>query len=141
MTHIDPTREAFAALAKTPLEGAVQMLNLLRFRDRAAYEEGKAPREGMTGAEAYKEYARSSEPFFKGVGGRIAWSGKPVAPVIGPEGEVWHAGFLAEYPSKDAFVRMVKDEGYQAIVHHRQAAVLDSRLYCFAKGEAGRVFG
>ncbi|WP_036766897.1 DUF1330 domain-containing protein [Parvularcula oceani] len=141
MSHIDPTREAFHALAEKEIEGPVQMLNLLRFRDFAAYAEGQAPKEKMTGAEAYAEYARVSAAFFKKVGGHMAWSGKPVAGVIGPGDERWDAGFIAEYPSKDAFIGMVKDEGYQAIVHHRQAAVEDSRLYCFAKKDGGGVFG
>ena len=139
--HVDPSGEQFAAFARSGVAGPVQMLNLLRFRDRASYLDGQAPREGMTGAEAYSEYARASAPFFQGVGGQVAWSGKPVAGVIGPPGERWDAGFLAEYPSLDAFVRMVRDEGYQAIVHHRQAAVADSRLYGFEKTDAGGVFG
>lgn len=141
MSYIDPTREAFAAFAKRDHDGPVHMLNLLRFRQVAAYPEGRAPREGMSGAQAYAEYARASAPFFTGVGGEMVWSGKPLAGVIGPPGEAWDAGFLAGYPSKDAFLRMVKDEGYQAIVHHRQAAVADSRLFAFAPGEAGLVFG
>lgn len=139
--YVDPTREAFGAFAALPHDGPVQMLNLLRFRKMAAYEDGRAPRGGMSGADAYAEYARASAPFFQGVGGRLAWSGQPLAGVIGPPGEAWDAGFLAEYPSKDAFLSMVRDAGYQAIVHHRQAAVQDSRLYGFAPGEAGRVFG
>ena len=141
MSFIDPTREAFGAFAAHDHDGPVQMLNLLRFRDAAAYEPGAAPRAGMTGAEAYAAYSRASAPFFAGVGGEIVWSGKPVAGVIGPPGEAWDAGFIAGYPSKDAFLRMVRDEGYQAIVHHRQAAVADSRLFGFAPGEQGKVFG
>ena len=139
--HVDPSRERFAAFARSGVRGPVQMLNLLRFEDRAAYADGEAPRGGMTGAEAYREYARASAPFFEGVGGRMAWSGTPIGGVIGPPGERWDAGFLAEYPSLDAFLSMVKDEGYQAIVHHRRAAVADSRLYGFAKSDGPGVFG
>ena len=141
MSYIDPTREAFGAFAGLNHDGPLQMLNLLRFRGHAAYADGQAPRSGMTGAEAYAEYARASGPFFQGVGGRLAWSGVPLAGLIGPPGERWDAGFIAEYPDKDAFVRMVRDQGYQAIVFHRQAAVADSRLYGFGPGEAGKVFG
>lgn len=141
MSHVDPTKQAFAAFAKADISGPVQMLNLLRFREVASYEAGRAPREGMTGAEAYKAYAKASEAFFRKVGGGMAWSGRPVAPLIGPDTERWDAGFIAEYPSKDAFTAMVKDPGYQAIVHHRQAAIADSRLHCFSKTGAGGVFG
>ena len=141
MSFIDPSREAFGAFAKLDHDGPVQMLNLLRFRDQADYRAGEAPRSGLGGAAAYAEYARASAPFFEAAGGTIAWSGKPLAGVIGPPGERWDAGFLARYPSKDAFLSMVRDEGYQAIVFHRRAALADSRLYGFGEGEAGRVFG
>lgn len=139
--HIDPSREQFAAFAKSGVSGPVQMLNLLRFRADAAYADGKAPRGGMTGPEAYREYAKVSAPFFQAVGGKIVWSGKPVGGVIGPVGEDWDAGFIAEYEGIDKFLAMVGDEGYQAIVFHRQAAIADSRLFGFAKTEAGGVFG
>ena len=139
--HVDPSKDQFKAFAASGITGPVQMLNLLRFRGAAAYADGQAPRADMTGAEAYRAYALASAPFFEGVGGRMAWSGKPVAGVIGPPGEMWDAGFIAEYPSLDAFVSMVRNEGYQAIVRHRQAAVADSRLYGFAKTDAGGVFG
>ena len=144
MSFVDPDRAAFAAFAKRDHDGPIHMLNLLRFRDRADYLEGEG-REGerpaASGADAYDAYARASAPFFEAAGGTIAWSGRPLAGVIGPPEERWDAGFLARYPSKDAFLSMVRDEGYQAIVFHRRAALADSRLHAFAEGEAGRVFG
>ena len=136
MSYIDPTRDAFAAFAKGPHTGPVQMLNLLRFRARAAYAAEQAPGEDLSGAEAYAAYSKASAPFFEAAGGRILWSGRPVAGVIGPADEAWDAGFIAAYPSKDAFLGMVRNEGYQAIVFHRQAAVADSRLFAFAPREA-----
>ena len=134
---IDPTREDFRAFAQLQIAGPVQMLNLIRLRDKAAYPDGRE----ATGLEAYRAYGRESEPFFKGQGGRILWRGKPQFPLIGPGEETWDIGFIAEYPSKDAFIAMVKDPGYQSVVHHRQAAVATSRLYCFAASESGGVFG
>ncbi|NHK29436.1 DUF1330 domain-containing protein [Parvularcula flava] len=134
--YIDPDRDAFRQFAKMDIAGPVQMLNLLRFRARADYEDGRE----ATGVEAYKAYGRESEPIFTRVGGQIIWNGKPQVPLIGPADETWHAGFIAEYPSKDAFIEMVKDPAYQAIVFHRQAAVETSRLYCFEKRETGSGF-
>jgi uncharacterized protein (DUF1330 family) len=134
---IDPDREAFRQFAGLAVSGPVQMLNLIRLRERAGYEDGRE----SSGAEAYKAYAKASAPFFEQAGGTIAWRGKPVFPVIGPSDESWDIAFIAEYPSKGAFLEMVKDDGYRAIVFHRQAAVETSRLFCFAKSESGGVFG
>ena len=135
--YIDPSRDQFGAFMKLPDTGPIWMLNLIRLRKSARYEDGSE----ATGAQAYKRYAATSEPFFKGVGGRIVWSGSPQAVLIGPEKERWDLAFVAEYPSAAAFGDMVKNPGYQAIVHHRQAAVRDSRLIRIAPGAAGEIFG
>lgn len=136
MTHIDPTADAFAAFAKKPLDGPINMLNLVRFRATAQYADGRA----ATGREAYATYSAAAAPFFAANGGKVVWRGIPFAPVIGPATENWDTGFVAQYPSKDHFIAMVKSEGYQAIVFHRQAAVEDSRLFAFAATDGGDAF-
>ncbi|MEL6189106.1 MAG: DUF1330 domain-containing protein [Myxococcota bacterium] len=137
MLYVDPTREGFGAFAKAPLNGPLHMLNLLRLKEKATYEDGRE----ATGREAYAAYGRESAPFFQKQGGTIMWRGKPFFPLIGPSTETWDLGFIAAYPSKEAFLGMVKDPGYQAIVYHRQAAVETSRLYAFAAVEGSGVFG
>lgn len=134
--HIDPDREAFRQFAKMEVEGPVHMLNLVKLLDKAAYEDGRE----ASGEEAYAAYGRESEPIMARVGGNIAWRGLPCFPFIGPGDETWDHAFIAEYPSKDAFIEMVKDPDYQAIVYHRQAAVLTSRLYCFSPTKPGTNF-
>lgn len=134
--YVDPDRDAFRQFAKMAVDGPIHMLNLVKLLDKAAYEDGR----DATGAEAYAAYGRESSPIMSGVGGQIAWRGKPQFPLVGPNDETWDIGFLAEYPSKDAFIAMVKDPVYQSIVYHRQAAVLTSRLYCFSPQDAGTNF-
>jgi len=46
---VDPDRDRFRAFAGLDLEGPVHMLNLLRLRDRAVYDDGRE----ATGREAY----------------------------------------------------------------------------------------
>ncbi|MBO6901999.1 MAG: DUF1330 domain-containing protein [Rhizobiaceae bacterium] len=135
--YVDPTREMFGRFRGLPDEGPVHMLNLVRLRDQAEYEDGTA----ATGAEAYAAYGRESGPVFRRVGGRIAWSGDFRLMLIGPEEELWDICFIAEYPSAAAFVEMVKDPDYQMAVRHRQAAVLDSRLIRLAPRSSGAGFG
>lgn len=136
--HIDPTRERFGEFRRMESRGPIHMLNLVRLRDRAAYEDG---REGVTGREAYAAYGRESGPVFRRVGGRIAWSGDFRLMLIGPSEEHWDICFIAEYPSRDAFVEMIKDPAYRQAVKHRQAAVLDSRLIRLDPKPAGAGFG
>lgn len=135
--HIDPTREQFRALMASEDVGLIWMLNLIRLRKKARYDDGRE----SSGREAYAAYARESAPFFAKVGGRIVWSAEPRNVVIGGDKERWDVCFVAEYPSVAAFGAMVKDVGYRAIVYHRQAAVKDSKLIRLAPGASGRVFG
>lgn len=134
---VDPTREKFGEFRGLPDDGPIQMLNLVRFRDKATYPDGRA----ATGAEAYAAYGRESGPIFRGLGGRIIWSGDFHLMLIGPEDERWDACFIAEYPSADAFVSMVKNPDYQKAVVHRQAAVEDSRLIRLSPKKSGEGFG
>ncbi len=135
--YVDPTREQFGAMMKLADDGPIHMLNLVRLREKAVYEDGR----DATGAEAYAAYGRESGPIFARVGGRIAHSWDPKLTLIGPADEGWDVAFIAEYPSAAAFGEMVKDPAYQAIVFHRQAAVADSRLIRLHPRESGSVFG
>lgn len=135
--HVDPSRERFRAFRDLPRKGKLHMLNLVRFRDQAAYEDGRK----ATGAEAYAAYGRESQPVFQRVGGKIAWRGNFEFNLIGPEDEQWDEVFIVEYPSMDAFIEMLRDPVYQEAVKHRQAAVADSRLIRCEPGEAGNKFG
>lgn len=134
---IDPTKEAFALFRGLERTGPVHMLNLVRFRRHATYEDGTI----ATGAEAYANYARESGPVFERLGGRQVWAGTPELMLIGPDSEAWDLAFIAEYPNKDAFVAMVRDPEYRKAVRHRQAAVADSRLIRMEPGVPGAHFG
>ena len=135
--HIDPTKETFAAFRAKDRAGPIHMLNLVRFREKAAYPDGR----DATGAEAYAAYGRDSFPVFSRLGGRIVWRGSFELMLIGPRDEMWDECFIAEYPSVASFVEMIKDPIYREAVKHRQAAVLDSRLIRLAPVEVGTGFG
>ena len=137
MGYVDPTKEVFAQFVADDRPGPIQMLNLVRLRDQAVYEDGRA----ATGAEAYEAYGRESGPIFQRLGGRIIWQGRFELMVIGPAEERWDHCFIAEYPSVAAFVEMIRDPGYREAVKHRQAAVEDSRLIRHGALPTGDLFG
>jgi len=113
------------------------MLNLVRLHAHARYPDGRK----ATGAEAYAAYGRESGPVFKRLGGRIVWQGRFELMLIGPSEGRWDHCFIAEYPSVEAFVEMIRDPVYREAVKHRQAAVEDSRLIRTAPLPAGETFG
>ncbi len=113
------------------------MLNLVRLRARARYEDDL----DSTCEEAYRADAPASAPLFQRVGGKQHWLGKFELTVIGPEAERWDRVFIAEYPTFEAFVEMIRDPVYREAVKHRQAAVEDSRLIRLEPAEPHALFG
>lgn len=137
MGFVDPTKETFAAFRADDRPGPIDMLNLVRLRERAAYGDGRE----ASGAEAYAAYGRESGPVFKRLGGRIVWRGSFELMLIGPADERWDHVFVARYPSVTAFVQMIRDPVYREAVKHRQAAVEDSRLIRLGGADVGELFG
>jgi uncharacterized protein (DUF1330 family) len=134
--YIDPERDQFNAFKALPRDVPVMMLNLVKYRDKAQYEDGR----DATGAEAYAAYGRESAPVFERVGGEIIWRGKPEVMLIGPFEKQWDEIFVARYPTAGAFLEMVTDPVYREAVKHRQAAVEDSRLIRTAEVPLGGGF-
>ena len=144
--HVDPTRAAFDAFKVLPRDTPIHMINLLRFRERAAYPADHPLADaGLSGREAYAHYGQDTGPVFQRLGGRIVWRGTPEMVLIGPAEERWDMAFIAEYPHAGAFMAMVTDPDYRLAVVHRQAAVLTSRLIRTAPlsldSHSGTVFG
>lgn len=123
-----PFHEAVAEALSGIADGqAVVMINLLRYREVAAYPPG-FDAEPCSGSEAYRRYGQAAISFISEVGGEVIWQGSAKAVLIGPRGEQWHKALLVRYPSKQAFLSMVSNPRYQTIAVHRSAALEDSRL-------------
>ncbi len=142
MSYIDPDREAWEIFKSLPKDEPIQMLNLVRLKALAEYPEGHPDHgKGLTGLDAYRAYGRTTAPIFARLGGRQIWAGKPQVMVTGPRAEAWDLAFIAEYPSSEAFIAMVRDPDYRQLVAHRTAGVEDSRLLRLAPVTPGEGFG
>ena len=142
MPYIDPDREAWEVFKSLPRDQPIQMLNLIRLRAKAEYpvdhpDHGK----GLSGLDAYRVYGRTTAHIFGRLGGKQIWVGKPQVMVTGPGSETWDLAFIAEYPTAEAFIAMVRDPEYREHVKHRTAGVADSRLLRLAPAQPGEGFG
>ena len=141
---VEPTEQQVAALiggAPEEMAQPINMINLLRFRERAASPEGFAAKP-CSGEEAYRRYAEGAFEAVSRVGGRPIWGARVDAIAIGPSEERWDEAFIVFYPSRDAFVEMVQDPDYLAILPHRTAALSDSRLImCNSPEDVPEMFG
>jgi uncharacterized protein (DUF1330 family) len=106
---VDPTGADLKRFLAEDPGGPVVMLNLLRFA-----EGGRA---------SYDAYAAGIGPFLRSVGARVVYSGDTSTALAAPDGHDWDAVLLVEYPSREAFCRMVADPDYQRITEHRTAAL------------------
>ena len=140
--YIDPDRQAWEVFKSLPTDTPIQMLNLVRLRPMADYPADHPDHgQGKTGLDAYRTYGRTSAAIFARVGGRQIWAGKPQVMVTGPQDEAWDLAFIAEYPSSQAFIEMVRDPDYREFVRHRTAGVADSRLLRLEPVTPGDGFG
>ena len=125
---VHPTSDQLQQLSESQDSGPVVMLNLLRFKPQADGID-----EGVTGAEAYARYSAATEPYLKGVGGRLLMAIQPQQSVIGPQECEWDLVLLVEYPSRAKFLEMATNQGYLKVHAHREAALADSRLIACSK--------
>ena len=128
--YLEPTQESGKALFSRQIEGAVIMLNLLRFRDVADYSSTPdiAPSEPISGRKAYQKYIELTLPFLTATGGEIVLLGDGGPYLIGPTDEHWDLVMLIRQHSLQDFMFFSTNEDYQVVLGHRIAALEDSRL-------------
>jgi uncharacterized protein (DUF1330 family) len=125
---INPTPEQIASLAATAGtadDGALVMLNLNSYRERAAYD-GEPPGGGspdVSGREAYERYGRVALEVLARVGGAIVWHTHARLTVIGDDSDSYDEVIAVRYPSAEAFLALALDPEVTAALPHRDAAL------------------
>jgi uncharacterized protein (DUF1330 family) len=101
--------------------GPIVMVNLLKFKEHAAYEDGRPCT--LSGRDAYAIYGRAVVPLVIGVGGRLLFGADVNFLMLGQVDPLWDQVALAEYPSRAALVKMAMSPEYQEIAVHRTAGL------------------
>jgi uncharacterized protein (DUF1330 family) len=104
-----------------PEDGPFVMVNLLKFKPKAEYDDGSDAH--LTGAEAYARYGAEVSKLVEALGGRILYSGAVTGLLLGEVEQLWDVVALAEYPSLDVFRKMALSPEMHAIEHHRKAGL------------------
>jgi uncharacterized protein (DUF1330 family) len=118
MISLYPTPEQIQELLKGPADQPVVMLNLLRFKNRAA-----PPDQDLTGEEAYMRYAADMTRYVVARGGRVIWTGRVDGQVIGDGADGFHVAALMEYPSRQVFVEIATSPEVAKFGVHRTAGL------------------
>jgi len=99
----------------------ILMVNLLKFKDKAEYEDGRAT--NLTGREAYEIYVTETREHLANVGAELILSGEVNGLLLGEVEELWDAFGVARYPSRKAMITMARNPAYIESEKHRAAGL------------------
>lgn len=116
-----PTQEQMDGFLAPGPDGPISMVNLLKFREKASYEDGRET--ALTGLEAYAIYSAGVVKTLSQVGGQLVFHGKVTRLMLGEVEELWDTVAIAQYPSRAAMLEMMMLPEYQEIAVHRAAGL------------------
>jgi uncharacterized protein (DUF1330 family) len=122
---LQPTGDQVRGFRDRKTGEPIQMLNLLKFKDKAEYDDGRET--DLTGRQAYALYGKGFERVMGPEGATVLYSGEVKGFLIGEGEGSWDAMALIQYPSTDVMLAMFRNEEYQKEQAHR-AAGLEGQL-------------
>jgi len=128
---IYPTTEQIEALRNDPSLEPVVMLNLLKFRSKAQYQDGR--KSDLTGAQAYEIYVEPMRKIVEREGGKFLFAGDVKYLSVGEVETHWAVVALVEYPSPAAFVKIATSPEVAEIGVHRAAGLEGQLLICVSQ--------
>lgn len=121
INSVYPNEAQLAGFAEPGPGGPIYMVNLLKFRDRAEYPDGRSTE--LSGREAYGLYAEGVSELIKEFGGGIVFAADVVRLMLGEVEELWDEVAIAMYPSRAAMLQMMQSERMEEIGQHRAAGL------------------
>jgi uncharacterized protein (DUF1330 family) len=118
---LTPTEQQLKGFFEPGPEGPIYMLNLLKFKDKAEYADGRET--DLSGEAAYALYGAEVSKILVNLGGGPMFSARVERLMLGEVEELWDQVAIAMYPSREAMVQMMQSPEYQAIHHHRDAGL------------------
>ena len=118
---VHPTKEQMEGFLEGDDNSPITMINLLKFKDKADYEEGRET--NLSGKEAYAIYGKEVVKHLKNVGAEWIYSGDVKRLMLGEIEELWDMVALAKYPSKKAMFDMITNPEYLESNKHRTAGL------------------
>ena len=108
-------------VAKQGPEGPIFMINLLKFKEQAEYEDGR--QSDLTGRQAYQLYGAGVAGLLPDYGGRIFFVADTTFLQLGQVEELWDEIAIAVYPNRKALFDMSRSQEWQDLSVHRTAGL------------------
>ncbi len=113
--------EQLKELMRPGPEGPIYMVNLLKFKDKAEYEDGRES--NLSGREAYNLYGRAVSKIITSYGGKVIFVADVTFLSLGEVEELWDEVAIAMYPKRAKLVEMFMSKEWQEAAVHRTAGL------------------
>ncbi len=133
-----PNEAQIKGFSEAGPDGPIYMVNLLKFKEHAEYEDGRET--DLTGEQAYGIYAAGVAKCLEAVGGGGMFSADVTRLMLGEVEDLWDKVAIAVYPSRAAMFEMMQMPEMQEIGVHR-AAGLAGQLNIETANPAGAWIG
>jgi uncharacterized protein (DUF1330 family) len=115
------TPEQIQAMQEPGPDGPIYMVNLLKFRDKAEYEDGRES--DLSGRAAYQLYGLGVMQLLPKYGGKLVFVGNVTGLQIGKVEELWDEVVIAMYPDRAALLAMSTSKEWRDLSVHRAAGL------------------
>jgi len=122
INSVIPNKDQMDEFLEGDIESPISMVNLLKFEEKAEYEDGRDT--NLSGKEAYMIYGIEVQEHLKKVGGEMVFGGEISRLMLGEVEDLWDNVAVARYPSRTAMLEMMMDPDYQESEKHRSAGLL-----------------
>lgn len=109
------------SVAGTAEDGPFYMVNLIKYREKACYRDGRET--DLTGREADELYQPLE--FLAAIGAEVVFVAEAETTLLG-DGTEWDSIGIVRYPSRADFFAMTEDEAFQARAVHKDAGLEQS---------------
>jgi uncharacterized protein (DUF1330 family) len=114
------SKQIEAMMEKGPA-GPIFMVNLLKFKAKAVYEDGRKTE--LSGRDAYMIYGQEVSKLLPVFGGKAFFAGDVTHLSLGKVEELWDEVAIVIYPDRGAMVKMSMSPEWQAMSMHRTAGL------------------
>lgn len=118
---VSPSQAQLEGFLDPDARGPIYMLNLLSFKEKAEYEDGRET--NLSGKEACQIYAAGVAKVITRVGGHIGFGADVERLMLGEVETLWDQVAIAMYPSRAAMLEMIQMPEYAEISVHRTAGL------------------
>ncbi len=116
-----PNDKQMKEFTEGDIDTPIYMVNLLKFKNKAKYEDGR--KTNLSGEEAYAIYGLEVMEHLKKIGGESIFSGVVNRLMLGEVEELWDWIAVVRYPSRKAMLEMITNPDYLESEKHRSAGL------------------